>query len=149
MPSQTGFVLVGALIGMAAGTGGFTFWYGRGASYLTNDPAACANCHIMQSQYDGWLRSSHRTAATCNDCHTPHALPSKYLTKARNGFWHSFAFTTGRFLEPIAIKTVNLDITERRCRECHATIVQMIEGLAGAREPRGCVGCHGEVGHAR
>ncbi|HWP36905.1 MAG TPA: cytochrome c nitrite reductase small subunit [Gemmatimonadales bacterium] len=149
MPNQGGVLLLAALVGVAAGTGGFTFWYGRGASYLTNDPAACANCHIMQSQYDGWLRSSHRAAATCNDCHTPHALPFKYVTKARNGLWHSIAFTTGRFPEPIRIKRGNLSVTERRCRECHDTTVQMIEGVAGAREPRACITCHGEVGHAR
>src|SRR5688572_23773077 len=33
-------------IGAAAGVGGFTFVYAEGASYLTDDPAACANCHV-------------------------------------------------------------------------------------------------------
>ncbi|HEX9580369.1 MAG TPA: cytochrome c nitrite reductase small subunit [Gemmatimonadales bacterium] len=141
--------LLAALIGIAAGTGGYTFWYGRGASYLTNDPAACANCHIMNAQYAGWVRGSHRAAATCNDCHTPHALAAKYATKASNGFWHSFAFTTGVFHEPIRIKPRNLAVTERRCRDCHAAMVEMIEATAGARDPRPCITCHAEVGHAR
>ena len=33
-----------------------------GASYLTDDPAACANCHVMQEHFDAWPRSSHRTS---------------------------------------------------------------------------------------
>ena len=76
-------------IGLAAGIGGYTFVYAHGASYLTNDPAACINCHVMREQYDGWIKSSHRAVAVCNDCHTPHDLVGKYATKGQNGFWHS------------------------------------------------------------
>ena len=69
-------LLLGALIlaGIAIGIGGFTFVYARGYSYLTNDPAACANCHIMKEHFAAWSKSSHRAVATCNDCHTPHEL---------------------------------------------------------------------------
>lgn len=144
---RAGQVLLAALVGTAAGVGGFTFAYGRGASYLTNDPAACANCHVMQGHYDAWLQGSHRGAATCNDCHTPHALIPKYYTKASNGFWHSFAFTTGWFHEPIRIKPRNRAVTEARCRDCHRAMVAMID--AGHAEPRRCTGCHADVGHRR
>jgi cytochrome c nitrite reductase small subunit len=37
-------VLTGAMIGIGA----YTFIYAKGYSYLTNNPAACANCHVMQ-----------------------------------------------------------------------------------------------------
>jgi len=57
-------LIVAALIGMAAGVGVYTFVYAKGYSYLTNDPASCANCHIMNEQYDGWLKSSHRAAGS-------------------------------------------------------------------------------------
>jgi len=33
------------LVGIAAGLGVYTFVYAKGYSYITNDPAACANCH--------------------------------------------------------------------------------------------------------
>jgi cytochrome c nitrite reductase small subunit len=62
-------LILGVSIGMAIGLGVYTFVYAKGASYLTNNPASCANCHIMNEQYDGWLKSSHRAVATCNDCH--------------------------------------------------------------------------------
>src|SRR5262245_15414461 len=90
-------IVVGTAIGLAIGIGIYTFIYAKGYAYLTDDPAACANCHVMQEQYQGWSKASHRAVAVCNDCHTPPGFVAKYATKATNGFWHSFAFTSGRF----------------------------------------------------
>jgi cytochrome c nitrite reductase small subunit len=140
-------VIMALTVGLAAGVGAFTFVYARGASYLTNDPAACVNCHVMREQFDGWIASSHRTAAGCNDCHTPHALVPKYATKALNGFWHSLAFTTGRFHEPIQITARNRAITEAACRSCHAAIVHAIDAAPRTGQALSCIGCHNSVGH--
>ena len=140
-------IIIGIAIGLGAGIGGYTFLYAKGYSYMTNDPAACANCHIMQEHYDGWLKSSHRAVAVCNDCHTPSGLVGKYVSKASNGFWHSFAFTSGRFPEPLRIKQHNREITEQACRKCHQEIVGAIEGLHQGE--LSCVRCHNSVGHLR
>lgn len=140
--------LLGALIGVASGVGGYTFYYAKGWSYLTNDPTACANCHVMQEHYDAWLKSSHRSVATCNDCHTPHDFIGKYQTKAENGFWHSFHFTTGHFHEPIAAKAGSLRVTENACRRCHEPIVQAIDSVHAPGKEMSCIRCHGNVGHA-
>src|SRR5262245_34154410 len=86
-------LVVCALVGVVIGLGGYTFHYAEGSSYFSTDPTACVNCHVMREQYDGWRKSSHHAFATCNDCHTPHALVPKYMVKAENGFWHSTAFT--------------------------------------------------------
>lgn len=137
----------GALLGVAIGLGAYTFVYARGASYLTNDPNACANCHVMKAQLDGWTHGSHRAVAGCNDCHTPPGLFAKYATKASNGFWHSFAFTTGRFHEPIRIKASNRAVTERACRACHQPIVDAIDRTHAEGKELGCVDCHRNVGH--
>lgn len=142
-------VLSGAAVGVAAGLGGYTFVYARGYSYLADDPAACANCHVMDEQYSGWIKSSHRAVATCNDCHTPHGLLGKYATKASNGFWHSFFFTTGTFHEPIRIGERNRSIAEDSCRRCHAEMVVAMDGPHGHQPPSSCVRCHGAVGHPR
>jgi cytochrome c nitrite reductase small subunit len=138
-------------LGAVAGIGGYTFIYARGASYMTNDARACANCHVMQSHYDGWLKASHRSVATCNDCHTPPGLVPKYMTKASNGFWHSFAFTTGRFPEPLRIKPHNREITEQACRKCHSDTVIAMSGppAHGAGASTSCIRCHVSVGHLR
>jgi cytochrome c nitrite reductase small subunit len=140
-------VLLGTTLGLAIGVVGFTFVYAKGASYLTSNPEACANCHIMQEQYDAWLKSTHRNVALCNDCHAPASLIPKYYTKAQNGFFHSLAFTTGRHPDPIHIKAFNLSITEQACRRCHANIVDQIEGPHGGQAAISCVRCHNQVGH--
>ena len=135
-------------IGLAAGVGFYTFGYARGASYMTDDPRACANCHVMEEQYTAWTKSSHRSVAVCNDCHTPPGLVPKYVTKAINGFNHSYAFTSGRFPEPIRITPRNRRVTEAACRKCHAPIVDAIDAHAeGPREELACLGCHRNVGH--
>lgn len=143
-------VAVGLVVGAAAGVGAYTFIYAQGASYLTNDPEACVNCHVMREQYDGWINSSHRSVAVCNDCHTPPGHVAKYVTKARNGFWHSFAFTTGRFPDEIQITPRNHGVTEEACRKCHEPIVQQIDAAHEAKESKdelSCVRCHRSVGH--
>jgi cytochrome c nitrite reductase small subunit len=138
-----------AAFGLMVGLGAFTFGYAKGYSYLTNDPQACANCHIMSEHFDAWTKSSHRAVAACNDCHTPHTLIGKYTTKAKNGFWHSFYFTTGRFPDPLRITEGNRRITEGACRDCHGEITEAIDPGATAHGPRplSCVRCHKYVGH--
>lgn len=154
--AQWAAVSAAALVGTLAGLGAFTFVYARGASYLGHDPAACANCHIMSEHYSAWLKSSHRAAAGCNDCHTPHDFVRKYAVKASNGFWHSFAFTTGRFPDPLRIKRGNLRVTEEACRHCHEAVTEAIdhggeprEGAARALAGEAvlCTRCHDDVGH--
>ena len=142
-------VVTVVLLGGIVGIGAFTFVYARGASYLTNDPAACANCHIMSEHYTAWLKSSHRSVAVCNDCHAPHNLTGKYATKARNGFWHSFYFTTGTFKDPLRITPRNHEITENACRYCHEAITEAIDHAAAAQDATQleCTRCHRYVGH--
>jgi hypothetical protein len=50
-------ILVPALAGILIGLGGYTFIYAKGYSYLTNEPAACANCHVMRDHFDQIDRS--------------------------------------------------------------------------------------------
>lgn len=136
------------IVGSLAGVGGYTFVYARGYAYLQNDPEACANCHVMQEQFDGWAKSSHRLVAVCNDCHTPHDIIGKYATKMRNGFWHSFYFTSGSFHEPIHILPRDRAITAAACRRCHDEVVQAMGTPAHLPgDPLSCIRCHCSVGH--
>ena len=141
-------IILGVGLGLAVGVGVYTFWYGKGYSYMSNDPNACANCHIMNDQYSGWLKSSHRSVATCNDCHTPHAFIPKYLSKAENGFWHSKGFTLQDFHEPIMIRSHNSAVLQKNCVGCHTALLDELNPHAGdVRRMLDCVHCHREVGH--
>ena len=141
------WIALAGLFGGVIGLGGFTFSYASGLSYLSNDPAACVNCHIMREQFDGWNAGPHHAVATCNDCHTPHNFVGKYMTKARNGFWHSYYFTTQTFHEPIRIGAASLAITESTCRSCHSDMVEAIASHPGPGGEASCVRCHPSVGH--
>jgi len=89
-----------------------------------------------------------------------HNLVGKYATKASNGFWHSFYFTTGRFPDPLRANARNHRIAEASCRHCHSEITAAIEH--GAERPMvrqaaandvarpeefSCIRCHRYVGH--
>lgn len=137
-----------ALVGVLTGAGGYTFVYARGASYLSNDPQTCVNCHIMRPEFDGWAKSSHHAVAGCNDCHVAQGPISKWLTKAENGFNHSVAFTFQDFHEPIQLRPRSSLVLERNCLRCHRELVDTIRRYhAAASEDISCVRCHRSVGH--
>ena len=140
--------LLAILVGVLAGIGAYTFYYAKGFSYLSNDPRACVNCHIMREQYDGWQKGSHHGVATCNDCHVPHTFFAKWFTKASNGYHHSEGFTLQNFHEPIRIKPASSKILNSNCLYCHKDFVHDI-AVADAPQMKNisCVHCHDNVGH--
>jgi len=142
-------VAAAVALGVFGGLGAFTFGYGDGAAYLKNDPASCANCHVMRAHYDSWTHSSHERVATCNDCHLPHDVAGKWIVKADNGFFHSLAFTTDDFHEPIRIKDRNRRVTQAACLHCHATYVNHMLPAERGGDMLRCIHCHDDVGHSR
>lgn len=143
-----GAVVFACCLGLFAGIGVFTFGYGKGASYLSNDPQTCVNCHVMQDHLDSWQKSSHHHVAVCNDCHLPHDPVGKWVTKADNGFFHSLAFTLGNFKNPIQIKPRNKRVTQSTCVSCHADFVHSMLPETPGGDMLSCVHCHSDVGHA-
>jgi cytochrome c nitrite reductase small subunit len=142
-----------AVLGVAIGLSAFGLHYAEGLSYLSDRSEACANCHIMQPQFDAWQKASHHGVATCGDCHLPASGLRKYWAKAVNGYHHSKAFTFQDFPEPIRITPRNAALLEENCLRCHAGLVHdQVAGsaLSGDRDERDtlrCVHCHRSVGH--
>ncbi len=138
---------VAGILGLTVGLGSFTFYYGQGTAYLSQNPEACINCHIMQEQFDSWIKSSHHSVATCNSCHLPKGAITKWISKADNGFFHSWAFTFRNHPDPIRIKPRNARIAQNNCVYCHSEFVHETfpERQDGAV---GCVHCHKDAGHA-
>ena len=138
-------VVLACLVGIPAGVGAFTFVYAKGFAYLSPDPRACVNCHIMNAQYDAWLKSGHRHAATCVECHLPHDGIAKWLAKADHGFRHSAAFTLQNFKEPIEITPRDRDLVRVNCLRCHEGLVHAV--AVSANGELDCLHCHASAGH--
>ncbi len=140
--------LLGALGGVLLGLCAFTFHFAEGLSYLSSDPKACVNCHIMRPEYDSWQKGSHHAAAKCVDCHLPHDFVGKYIAKSANGYRHSKGFTLQNFHEPIMITRHNSEILQENCLRCHEDMVHdLVAGAKNGDNPVYCVHCHQSIGH--
>jgi cytochrome c nitrite reductase small subunit len=149
IPTHRAGILLSALTGLMLGLGYYTWTYAEGGSYFSNDPKACANCHIMRDYFDSWQKSPHHARAACNDCHTPRNFVPKYLSKGENGFRHSWKFTFQNFVEPLHITQANLDNLQANCISCHEELTAGIAGRTqhGNSKEKTCMHCHAGVGH--
>jgi cytochrome c nitrite reductase small subunit len=141
-------LLAAAAAGTLLGAFAFAFEYGDGSAYLSNDPRACANCHVMLGHFDSWQKSRHHHVAVCNDCHLPPGFAGKWLTKLDNGTLHSLAFTLGGFPDPIRIKPRNARRTQRACLGCHSELAHALAPVEAGGDMLACVHCHADAGHA-
>lgn len=124
----------------------FTFAHAEGYSYLSDEPEACVNCHVMREHFDAWSHSSHARVATCNDCHSPHDnVVNKYFAKGINGFNHSFAFTFGSYDQVLTITEFNRDIVNNSCIYCHENFVSQVPHMQD--DSVSCISCHTGIGH--
>lgn len=140
-------LVLAALSGTVAGLGSYAFYFAHGASYLSDDPRACVNCHIMREEFDAWLKGGHHAHATCNDCHVPQSLIPRYLVKIEHGYRHSKGFTFQDFHEPILIKSSSREVVQDNCLRCHGALTSEIAGHAGDDRSLGCTHCHQQTGH--
>ncbi len=145
MPTRRRLFLILYALAVPVGVGTFTFVYAKGFSYLSTDPKACVNCHVMNEQYDAWTKSGHRHTATCVECHLPHAGLAKWIAKADHGFRHSAAFTLQNFKEPIEITPHDRALVQENCVRCHGDVVEAIHGDAPDTD---CMHCHAGAGHS-
>ena len=145
-------ILLGVLVGLAL----FIFRISNAASYLSDDPETCINCHVMNPQYATWFHSSHREVAHCNDCHVPHNnVLNKYFFKAKDGLRHATIFTLRAEPQVIFIKEEGKEVVQENCIRCHKKLVTdnaaiaRFESSRHFREERSCVECHRYSPHGR
>jgi cytochrome c nitrite reductase small subunit len=82
---------------------GFFVFVTDAPAYGGSAPETCANCHVMDSQYENWYHGPHENFTECVDCHLPHDnAVVYYLEKGRQGAKDVYAFTTGDI--PVAIR---------------------------------------------
>ncbi len=138
------------------GLGLYIIRLSNAASYLSDDPQACVNCHLMTPQYITWNHSSHREVAHCNDCHVPHNnVFNKYYFKAKDGLYHASIFTLRAEPQVIKAKEPSVEVIQDNCIRCHqnqvtdAKMAGFVEDHYEKRTDRTCWECHREVPHGR
>ncbi len=135
--------------GLLVGLGLVAFRTSNAASYLSNDPRACINCHVMIPYYASWERSSHRKVATCADCHVPHDNKLRKLWfKATDGLRHATVFTRGTYSQTLRLNPKAVPVVQRNCVRCHSHQV-MSTKMGRSQYERRCWDCHREVPHGR
>ncbi|PVX51020.1 cytochrome c nitrite reductase small subunit [Balneicella halophila] len=146
-----GIVLAGVVFGLAV----YLMYASKFTSYLSDDPKACVNCHVMGPFYATWNHSSHARVATCNDCHVPHNnVFNKYFFKAKDGLRHTAVFTLR--LEPQVMQAIpaSSEVIMNNCIRCHTQLNQ--EAVKTGRvtysevtcgKGKACWDCHTEVPH--
>lgn len=141
------------LLGTFGGLAAMTFHVSRATSYLTDDPAACVNCHIMAPQYASWQHSSHARVTTCNDCHVPQDnFLRSYAFKAYDGLRHATMFTFKLEPQVIRMHAPGQRVVQENCIRCHSELMETslaITGVAVHGEGRRCWDCHRDVPHGR
>lgn len=151
MPSIA-VVLVGICVGLSA----YTFYMSRAYSYLSDNPRACVNCHIMAPEYATWFHSAHGRVTTCNDCHVPHNnVVNKYFFKAKDGIRHASMFMFRLEPQVIRIRAEGASVVQANCVRCHNELNSKVStvavGNSAAVHGQGkyCWECHREVPHGR
>ncbi len=136
-------VLIGTLLGLSV----LLTLTSNAAAYLSDDPKACINCHIMRSHYASWEHSSHARVAVCNDCHVPQdSLIRKLGFKAKDGLRHATVFTMHNEPQAFVAKPDSRRAILDNCQRCHG---ELTSRLLENGWPQDCLSCHRDMPHGR
>jgi len=157
MPPERWKLPVVVLTGIIIGLGIYIFFVSNAASYLSDEPETCINCHVMNPQFATWQHSSHREVANCNDCHVPHNnIFNKYFFKAKDGMRHATMFTLRLEPQVIQIKDAGKKVVHQNCIRCHGKLLEVphMQSVFHSeyyteRTGRQCWDCHRETPHGR
>ena len=126
---------------------GFFVYVTNAPAYGGSAPETCANCHVMDSQYENWYHAPHEKVTECVDCHLPHQnVVAYYLEKGRQGAKDVYAFTTGNIPVAIRASEQTKSIIQSNCLRCHQ---DKVESIVMSAQPfdRYCWDCHRNVSH--
>lgn len=120
----------------------------RAISYLSDDPAACVNCHNMRAAYSSWGHGSHGRISTCNSCHVPHSSTlAKFLFKGRDGIRHAAIFTLNGGPQNLILNPESIAVVQENCIRCHS---KYLDGTKlSENSHRTCWDCHSYVAHGK
>lgn len=124
-------IAVYALVGIAIGLAIVIARISNAASYLSDSPQTCMNCHVMTDDYVSCQRGSHGRVTVCIDCHVPHDNPvAKIAFKSTDGLKHSAVFTMRTEPQVLRLSTQAVPVVQANCVRCHADQLSMVRGWA-------------------
>lgn len=144
-------------LGVLVGGGGLFLYLLRAHTYLTDDPAACVNCHIMGPYYATWFHSSHGRDATCNDCHVPQEnFVKKWAFKGKDGTRHIAVFVTRGEKQVLRANDQSAQVIMNNCIRCHTQLnTEFVSAgrvdfmMSKVGEGKACWDCHRNSGHSQ
>ena len=146
----TAVILIATIFGISA----FMAKESEVVSYMSDNPQACVNCHVMTPVYNSWMHSSHREWTSCNDCHVPqNNVFNKYYFKAKDGLFHASVFTLRQEPDVMFMREASAEVVQDNCIRCHVQQVTQtkydgfIDDHVKNRTDRKCWSCHQEVPH--
>lgn len=143
-------LFIGIILGLMA----FILYISKAHSYLSDDPKACVNCHIMAPEYATWFHSSHGRNTVCNDCHVPHDnVFRKYYFKAMDGLRHATIYSWRMEPQVIRMRKPGETVVQENCIRCHNELNSVVgtglvtASMAHKDEGKLCWECHRDVPH--
>jgi cytochrome c nitrite reductase small subunit len=105
-------------------------------------PEFCAQCHVMEAEYENWFHNGGHHRLKCIDCHLPNDNVARHLAwKGYEGMWDAYVFYSGRVPETIQLSESGAVLLQENCRRCHG------ETVARINEDRNCWQCHRRLSH--
>ena len=108
----------------------------------SESPDFCAQCHVMESEYEAWIHSGAHRRKKCVDCHLPNEnMAIHYVWKSIDGLKDVAFFYSGRVPERIKLTSHGAEVLQANCIRCHQVTVEFIN------HDRKCWECHRTIAH--
>lgn len=110
----------------------------------SSEPRFCADCHVMEAEYEAWAHAGAHRRIKCVDCHLPNQNRAMhYLWKSIDGLKDAVLFYSGRVSDDIELTAHGREVLRANCIRCHETTVLLIDTT------RECWKCHRGLQHQR
>ncbi len=109
---------------------------------ISESPAFCASCHVMEEEHTAWSHAGAHRRIRCVDCHLPNGNPLEhYVWKSIDGMKDVVFFHSGMVPDRIALSSHGAKVMQNNCIRCHAETVTQMDTT------RQCWGCHRQLQH--
>ncbi|WP_075860373.1 cytochrome c nitrite reductase small subunit [Carboxydothermus pertinax] len=119
----------------------FLLGLGTVHAYL-DSPKFCSSCHVMEKEYQGYLKKPHSGKVSCGGCHLPAGFPRYGIEKTYSGIRDFLSFSYRTYPDVIKISARSQKIVEENCLRCHQGATEKLLGVA-----QRCTFCHRQVFH--